>query len=315
MQALVFTAADRVELRCEPDPEPAGEQVVVQVRASGICGSELHGFRSVGMRKPPLIMGHEFAGTTADGTRVVINPLLSCGECVSCQRGNPQVCRRRELLGVSRPGGFAERVGVPLSCLHPLPLGLDWGAASLIEPLANGVHAWTLVADVPAQAAIIGAGPIGLVTALVARHAGTQVTLFETAPNRRRHAADLGFATAECLAEGDEYDVIVDAVGLPATRRAAITHLAPAGTTIWLGLAVDEATVGGSDIVRSEKRIIGSFAYRPADFNTAVALASSLDLSWTTAVPLSAAEETFYALAEGRSDIIKAVLTPDGPGP
>ncbi|HEY2791922.1 MAG TPA: alcohol dehydrogenase catalytic domain-containing protein [Micromonosporaceae bacterium] len=310
MQALVFTAAGRVELREEPEPEVGADDVVVQIRASGICGSELHGFRTTTFRTPPLIMGHEFAGTTPDGTRVVVNPLLSCGTCASCAINRPQVCRSRQLLGVTRAGGFAERVSVPRSSLHRLPDDISWSAGALIEPLANAVHAWTRVPELPDQVAIIGAGPIGLACGLVARARGAAVTLFETAPARGRVAETLGFTTRESMSAGDEFEVVVDAVGSAGTRDASTRHTAPGGTAIWLGLASASAELAGNDLIRGERSIAGSFAYRPADFTAALELAGSLDLGWATDVPLAEAEETFYALAEGRNDIVKAVLVP-----
>src|SRR5215467_4825095 len=133
VKALVFTAPGTVELLDVPEPEPAPGEVVVEVRAAGICGSELHGARRPGFRQPPLIMGHEFAGIGAGGEAVVVNPILSCGRCPECRRGLRHVCRA---------GGFAERVAVPASALRPLPPGMPWEAAALIEPAANAVHAW-----------------------------------------------------------------------------------------------------------------------------------------------------------------------------
>jgi threonine dehydrogenase-like Zn-dependent dehydrogenase len=315
MHALVFTAAGRVELRTEPDPIPAEGETLVRIRASAICGSELHGFRSVGFRQPPMIMGHEFVGLTQDGVRVVVNPLLSCGVCPRCQAGDPQLCATRALIGVHRNGGFADLVAVPTASVHPVPDNVSSPAATLIEPLANAVHALTMVARIPDRLAVIGSGPIGLVCALAARDAGAEVTLAETSVGRRQVAEKLGFEVVEHLAQAQQFDVVVDAVGAEPTRHASTVHLAPGGTAIWLGLASDETPVAGSDVVRSEKRIVGSFAYRPAEFQAATALAGTLDLSWTTQVPLSAAEETFYALAEGRSDIVKAVLVPDHGAP
>lgn len=315
MQALVFTAAGRVELRDEPEPSPAPDGTLVHVRASGICGSELHGFRSVGFRVPPLIMGHEFAGVTGDGRRVVVNPLIGCGHCAACERGDPQICSRRELLGIARAGGFAERVTVPEPCLYPLPDDIGWSAAALIEPLANAVHAWSLVPEVHGQVTVLGAGTIGLVCALVGRQHGFDVSLHEPSPVRREIARGLGFTVHEQPKDDAEYGVVFDAVGAPTTRAQSTAQLAAGGTAVWLGLAVDETSLGGNAIVRGERRITGSFAYRPAEFGTAVQMARVLDLSWSTDVPMSEAEKVFYALAEGSSDAVKAVLVPDGTGP
>lgn len=307
MRALVFTAVGRVELLDVPAPEPRPGEIVVTVRASGICGSELHGVRAAGMRVPPLVMGHEFAGVTASGHRVVINPLLSCGKCDSCGRGAPQVCRSRELLGVSRAGGFAEQVAVPVGALYALPDEIGWSTATLIEPLANAVHAWSLVDG--DRAGVIGAGAIGLVCALVARHHGADVTVAETSSSRRAIAESLGLPVTTALS--GEYDVVFDAVGAEPTRAASIERCRPAGTAVWIGLASDDVHFAGNPLVRQEKRVIGSFAYTPADFAAAVAMAGDLDLSWTKEVPLSQADSMFYALANGDTAIAKAVIVPE----
>lgn len=311
MRALVFTAPGVMELRTVDDPEPGGDSVVVTVRAVGICGSELHGFRSAGFRKPPLVMGHEFAGTTPDGRRVVVNPLLSCGSCDRCGAGMPQVCRRRELLGVHRPGGFAELVAVPVRALHDLPPGLSWDTAAMVEPLANALHAWTHV-DLRGgeRVAIIGAGTIGLVCLLSARRSGvTNVTMVDRSLSRLGLAERLGAATCTTELDG-EFDVILDAVGAVVTRRTAVAHLRPAGTSVWLGLAEAEAGLDGNDLVRSEKRVVGSFAYTPADFARALALAPQLDLSWSTSVSFEDSHAVFMALANGASEPVKAVIRP-----
>ena len=200
VKALVFTAAGRVELRDEPAPVPASDEVLITVEASGICGSELHGFRSVGFRRPPMIMGHEFAGTLPDGTPVVVNPLISCGNCAACRDGRAQLCESRELLGVHRAGGFAEQVAVPTGNLYVLPAGTDWSCAALIEPLANAVHAVRLAGASPGRVAVIGAGAIGLVCLLVAQQdSPAPVVVADPSPLRRALAERLGAVTVESL--------------------------------------------------------------------------------------------------------------------
>lgn len=309
MRALVFTDPGEVVVRDEPAPVANDGEEIVTVRASGICGSELHGFRSVGFRVPPLIMGHEFVGTTSDGRRVAVNPLVTCGHCDCCDRGRPEVCRNRALLGVHRPGGFGERVAVPRSALHVLPEEVPFTAAALIEPLANAVHAWSLVPDPPNRAAVLGAGPIGLLCAMIARTHGVDVEITDTSAARRAAAQRLGLdAKAEPTGE---YDVVLDAVGLPVTRQASIDHTRPGGTAVWIGLAKDSAEISGNTVVRGERTIRGSFAYTPDEFTRAAALAPSLDLGWTTPVSLERSAEVFYSLADGNTDIIKAVIVPE----
>ena len=319
MRALVYTSAGQVQVRDEPSPMPGPDEELLTVAASGICGSELHGFRQPGMRVPPLIMGHEFVGTTRDGRRVVVNPLIVCGTCDGCLAGRPQVCRHRALVGVHRPGGFAEQVAVPRSALHELPDELPDAAAALVEPLANAVHACALLAGpsrtsaggaLPAgRVGVLGAGPIGLLCAMVASRRGAQVHVADPSEPRRAAAAMLGLPSSEAL-EG-EYDAVIDAVGLPATRQDSLAHLRPAGAAVWLGLAHDATEISGNNLVRGEQTIRGSFAYTPAEFAKAVALAPELDLSWTTEVPLEQSAEIFFSLAEGNTAIVKAVIVPE----
>lgn len=309
MRALVFTGPGAIELQDLPTPPVPDGWLPITVRASGICGSELHGFRSVGFRRPPLVMGHEVAGQTPDGRRVVVNPLLSCGDCDQCRRGLLQLCRRRQLLGVHLGGGFAERVAVPPSAVHEIPADMSWETAALIEPLANGVHAWGQVDHRTVErVAVIGAGAIGLVTLLMARHTGLgEVTVVDRATSRLALAARLGAGTCVSELEG-EYDVVVDAVGSAQTRAAAVEHVRPGGTSVWLGLAEAEAGFDGNGLVRGEKRVVGSFAYSPEDFALAVSLASSLDLGWATAIAMEDSQRIFMQLAEGAQDPVKAVI-------
>jgi threonine dehydrogenase-like Zn-dependent dehydrogenase len=288
----------------------AGE-VILDVHGVGICGSELHGFRSVGFRKPPLVMGHEVVGVDEAGRRVAVNPLLSCGGCDLCTRGLPQVCRERRLVGVHRPGGFAERVAVPASSLYALPDGVAWEAAAMIEPLANAVHALRRVPDVRGvRVGVVGAGAIGLLCLLVARRLGAaHVTVVDPSAGRLETATRLGAdATGSALAQ--EHDVVVDAVGLPATRADSVQHIRPGGHAVWIGLAHAEAAIDGNDLVRGERSVLGSFGYLPDEFAEAVALSAECDLGWSTGVPLEDSQRVFMALAEGRSDIVRAVIRP-----
>jgi threonine dehydrogenase-like Zn-dependent dehydrogenase len=300
-----------VEMQDVAEPQPGDGDVIVEVKGSGICGSELHGFRSLGFRKPPLVMGHEIVGLDPAGRRVAVNPLLSCGQCDLCVRDLPQVCRQRGLLGVHRPGGFAERVAVPSTALHELPDSVGWEAAALIEPLANALHALRQVPDIrDTRIGVIGAGAIGLLCLLVGRRLGAgHITVVDPSEGRLAIASRLGAdETGPSLTQ--EYDAIVDAVGLPATRADSVLRVRPGGHAVWIGLAKAEATVDGNELVRGERRIVGTFAYRPEEFAEAVELSADCDLAWSTGVPLDDAHDVFMALAEGRSDIVRAVIRP-----
>jgi threonine dehydrogenase-like Zn-dependent dehydrogenase len=311
MRALVFTAPGVVEMLDVAEPTPGADEIIVTVEATGICGSELHGIRDTAFRKPPLVMGHEFVGLTEDGTRVAVNPLTSCGECDSCRRGQTNLCRKRQLLGVHRPGGFSERVAVPKKQVVALPEAIAWEAASLIEPLANAVHAWGLVAsERPLNVGIIGAGTIGLVCVLVAAGASVErLVVADIAGERLAAATRLGATETAARLDG-EFDVIFDCVGAEATHADSISHLRPGGTAVWLGLLSADAPFDARDVVRMEKIVRGSFAYTNDEFRTAVDLAPEVDLGWTDSFPLEQGALIFSELVGGRTDIHKAVLRP-----
>jgi len=316
VRALVFTGPGTMEMLDVPEPDPAPGEVLVQVRAAGICGSELHGARRPGFRKPPLIMGHEFAGTTAAGEAVVVNPILSCGHCGLCQRGLRHICRERQIIGVHRAGGFAERAAVPAPALRPVPPGLPWERAALIEPAANAVHAWHRAGDAlgggarGARVAVIGCGAIGLLCVAMAVSGGAErVDVSDLAPARLAAAQRLGAAAAGPGLPG-EYDVVIDAVGSAATRAASVAHQRPGGVAIWLGLADEEAGFDANALVRSEKRVLGSFAYSDEEFAAATALIQQWDVSWAAGYPLAAGAEIFTELMNGGLDPVKALLRP-----
>src|SRR5205809_926797 len=138
------------------EPRLRDDEVIVQPEAAGICGSEIEGYLGrMSNRTPPLVMGHEFAGTVAaaggragrewSGRRVAVNPLLSCRSCARCVAGERNLCAQRRLIGVHVAGGFAERVAVPAANLVALPDRVDARTGALVEPLANAVHAVGLV--------------------------------------------------------------------------------------------------------------------------------------------------------------------------
>ena len=326
VKALVFTAPGQVELLDVPEPDPAPGEVLVEVRAAGICGSELHGARRPGFRQPPLIMGHEFAGIGAGGEAVVVNPILSCGRCAECRRGLRHVCREREIIGVHRAGGFAERVAVPASALRPLPGGLPWEAAALIEPAANAVHAWNQAGRAldasgaggadgapgaeGARVAVIGCGAIGLLCAATALSGGAgRVEVTDLSPARLAAAQRLGAEVADPGLSG-EYDVVIDAVGSAATRAASVAHQRPGGVAVWLGLAEEESGFDANALIRSEKRVLGSFAYNDEEFAQAISRIQDWDLTWAAGYPLAAAAGIFTDLMNGGLHPLKALLLP-----
>lgn len=309
MHALVFTRPGVVENLDVPEPEPAPGDVVLEVAAAGICGSELHGISKPGFRQPPLVMGHEFAAVTADGQRVVVNPIINCGTCDLCASGHVQVCRERSIVGIHRGGAFAERVAVPARMVHPLPSDIGFVTGAVVEPLANGIHAWELAGrPTHSRVAIIGAGTIGLVCMLAARLDADEVVVVDIAESRLDVARQLGASTSTAL-EG-EFDVVIDAVGVAQTHADSVGALRPGGTAVWVGLMGADAGFDATELVRQEKRVVGTFAYSAGVFAEAIEMVRNVDLGWVETFPLHEGARIFTALMRGRSDVVKAVLQP-----
>jgi threonine dehydrogenase-like Zn-dependent dehydrogenase len=314
VKALVYTRPGVVEVLDVAEPAPVDGEVLVHVAAAGICGSELHGISTPGFRTPPLVMGHEFAGTLAGGERVTVNPILSCGSCPACAGGSPQICAERQIIGVHRPGGFAERVAVPATAVHPIPDRLDWAAAALVEPLANGLHAWGLAGrPAGARVGVLGAGTIGLVCLHAARRGGAgRIAVADPAADRHELARRCGADEVGPILDGT-FDVVIDAAGVPATRAASVERLRPGGVAVWVGLMSTQAEFDPLDLIRHEKRVVGSFAYSHEEFADAIGVAADLGPDWSGGVeqaPLHEGARVFTELMNGRTDVVKAVLRP-----
>ena len=340
MRAMIYTAPGNIELLELPQPRPECDEVLIRVAYVGICGSEIEAFVSNSpRRRPPLIMGHEFSGTVvAVGERVaginvdakvVINPLIPCGDCHLCRMGRTNVCPNRQLLSMHRPGAYAEYVSVPARAIYELPSGLDLKRAALVEPLANAVHAMRIASNpVMHNVAIIGAGTIGLLCMQVARSMGAaRILVSEPSAHRREVARKLGanqtvdssredlFAAGATFTYGCGFDVCIDAVGRATTRKQAVQLLAPVGTAVWIGLHERDAEINAMDVVTNEFRIQGSYAYTDADFRKAIQLLADgyiVTDGWVTEVPFTDGVEAFLELASGESGRVKVVLQFDG---
>ncbi|MEX1134569.1 MAG: alcohol dehydrogenase catalytic domain-containing protein [Acidimicrobiia bacterium] len=315
MKAVVYTRPLELEFSENNDRPVAGEgEVVVDVKAVGICGSELEGFASQSpFRVPPLIMGHEFAGITAVGERVVVNPVISCGRCDMCVVGNSNICRERSIIGIHRPGAFAEAVSVPATSIFPIPHDMEFVTAALVEPMANAIHAVRLGLSAvhrPKRVGVIGAGALGLFTAIAARREGiSEIALSDLAEVRRESARSAGFESVSSALDG-EYDVIFDAVGSRTTRQSSVSLLRPRGVAVWIGLHGPDAGFDGLDLIRQEKGVLGTFVYDESDFRAAIGLVNEIDASLIATVPLEGGVDAFMGLLDGPVREIKTVLVP-----
>jgi threonine dehydrogenase-like Zn-dependent dehydrogenase len=337
MKAVVWNGPE--EMAVEEVPEPAVEPgtVIVRPDAVGICGSEIEGYLGkMGNRTPPLVMGHEFAGTVSEvgegvdeglvGRTVAVNPLSSDGTCPLCRAGYTNLCPNRKLVGIHSPGGFAEYALAPAQNVYPLPEGVEARTGALAEPLANGVHAVRLgLAGHPVEhAVVVGAGTIGLMCLQAAVLDGIpEVSVVEPHEARREQALELGASAAygsgeearealEGPTEGLGADLVIDAVGAEVTRRIAVEELLrPGGRVVFIGLHDDDTTLGYHGVVRGQLDLQGSYAYTAEDYEQALewlveGRAGIGDLP--PALPLEEGPNAFAELVRGPSSRIKVFL-------
>lgn len=318
MQGLVWHGGARLELESLPEPEAGEGEVVLEVELAGICGSDLHAYRGhPGPRVPPLVLGHEAVGSVGGRPgRFAVFPLVVCGRCPACLRGEENLCERRGLLGLDRQGVFAERVPVREDALVPIPEGLDTRAAVLVEPLATSLSALRVEGvEEGASVLVVGGGPIGLLAVYASAARGARAVCVEPVDERRAVAERLGAAavladTAEV--EPGAADVAVDAVGIEPTWRAAIAGVRAGGRVALVGLGQPEGAVPTGDLVRRGIAVRGHYAYTRRDFEDALALLAGAPppLDWLTVLALGEGAEGFRRLVEEPASATKVVLTP-----
>ena len=230
MKALVYTGTGRISLRDEPEPPARNGEVIVRIQACGICGSDMHAYHGQDPRRmPPMILGHEAIGVAESGyhagKQVVINPLTTCGDCSHCRAGRSNLCSRRNLIGMNRPGAFAERVAVLERNLLIVPDGTELTRAVLTEPTACAVHAVGLAVRnslcplTETRALVLGGGAIGLLSASVLKNYGCDdIALGEVWESRRVAIDKLGIGHTydpfdHKARQQAKFDLVIDAVG------------------------------------------------------------------------------------------------------
>lgn len=284
MQAVVFPAPETISVEQVADPTCKPDEVIVQVAASGLCGTDLHIYRNEYMSAFPVIPGHEFAGVVAEvgkevtdvkpGDRVTADPNLYCGHCYFCRNEQANHCLNWQGIGITRPGSFAEYVAVPARACYRVPDSLNDAQAAFVEPLSCVIHALKRLRIWPGDEILIfGAGPMGLLLVQALRHSGaSQVAVVEKQPDRLALASQLGAGAAitagpdqpQVLRELAPYGfaVVIDATGVPAVIEQAFNYLKPRGQFLQFGVAPNHARVSLSpyDIFRHDWTIVGSFA-------------------------------------------------------
>lgn len=332
MRQLVYLGPRRMELQEAPEPVPGPGEVVFQTQAAAVCGSDLHGFREASPRRiPPLVMGHEGVGTIAAvgegveearvGERVVLRPILACGECEPCREGRPNLCRNGRLVGRELTGAFAERFAVPERAAVRFPDDVPADLATLTEPLANAVHVTARSVREGDDVLVIGAGPIGALMARMALERGAARVLVTDPIASRLDLAQTQGATPLSgdpeaalpeATEGRGVDVVIDAAGFETTWALGLRAVRPGGRIEAVGLGAGAGKIDFFAVAGKEVTITGSFAWTDQDFDRAAELIASgaIDTSgWFTAMPLAEGQRAFEELVD-TTERFKVVLVP-----
>jgi threonine dehydrogenase-like Zn-dependent dehydrogenase len=342
MKGIVWHGPEQMSVEEVPRPTVEPGTLVVRPTATGICGSEIEGYLGrMGNRTPPLVMGHEFAGTVTEvgegvdealvGRVVAVNPLSSDGTCRLCRAGLTNLCPNRKLVGIHSHGGFAEYTLAPAENVYPLPDGVEARTGALAEPLANGVHAARLALAgglaSAEHAVVIGGGTIGLMCLQAAVLDGIpEVHVVEPVGARREQALALGAGAAhesgdgvrralEGRTEGLGVDLVIDAVGAEVTRRMALDLLRPGGRVVFIGLHDDDTALGFHRVVRGQFDLQGSYAYTAEDYEQALAWLVEGKAGIGELPPVLPLEEgpgAFADLVKGPSAQIKVFLAGSG---
>jgi L-iditol 2-dehydrogenase len=319
---------------------PGPGEVSLRVASCGICGSDVHAFRSdAGFEwiQPPITLGHEFSGTVesvgpdvtrvSPGDRVVAVAVQGCGSCEACRAGSTQLCPQRVAVGLARDGGMAEYAVMPEQHLVPVPEGLDLAVAAVGEPLSVAVHAVDVRAQIePGQRVVVsGPGPIGIFCGMVAKLRGAEVLLTgvgQDSVSRLPAAERVGLSTAnlsekpleEHLRDGfGDYapDVWIESSGSVRALGSALESVRPGGTVAVVGLYAEEMSFSPTDAVRREISLLFSYSCNYADYQTTLDLLGSGVLDpepLLSKYPLEDAPEAFEAVGQGRT--VKAILVP-----
>ena len=338
MKALVFHGDHDLRYEEVPLPGIGDQEVLIKVKAVGICGSDVHGYEGKsGRRTPPMIMGHEFSGivertggrveTAKPGDRVAVFPFATCGHCGFCRKGAVNQCAHRRFLGVfDVNGAMAEFVAVRQELLYSLPDGADYAVGALIEPLSVAARAVSKADIQPGDTVtIIGAGTIGLLCLILAEAKRPKLRVAVDVMDRRLSVArqlgadftfnpkdnDASQFISEKLAGGA--DVVIEAVGIEKTVQESMRWVATGGKVAIVGLSQRMMSLDMHEIVSKEVKIEGSFLYDRFEFEAILqrlsALRASLERLISLRAPLSGGVELFKRLARMDEDLVKVILT------
>jgi L-iditol 2-dehydrogenase len=332
--AAVLDRPGSVRVEERPVPVPGPREVLVEIASVGVCGSDVHYYREgrIGdfVVTAPLVLGHEASGRVielgpgasgpAPGTLVAIEPGVPCRRCDQCRSGRYNLCPDVRFLATPPvDGAFTRYLAVPEDFCHPVPESMSPDEAALIEPLSVGIWACRKAGTRPGDRVLVtGAGPIGLVTALVAGAGGASVTICDINPVRLERAADLGVpATADLrhheLARLGRFSSFIECTGADGLAGQGLAALAPAGTAVLVGMSgQDELRLPLSLLQTRELVVTGTFRYAncyPAAIGLAASGAVRLDSLVDAAFGLRETQDALRATTDDPS-LVKVVIHP-----
>lgn len=294
MQAIVYEGKHKMTLRHLPTPEVGPDDVLLKVRAVGICGTDLHIYNGGTAVKPGTVIGHEFSGeivrvgknvaTHHVGQRAVGEHVITCGDCLYCRTGRPTLCKRSTVIGLTRPGALAEYLVLPAPLVYPIADSLNFADAALIEPLSIAVYAAREAGFLlEKRVGVIGQGPIGLFLDQVLQAAGARVIGFDTLDHRLQFAQKQGWIDHAINPKVDDvtraveaithhgFELSFEAVGNAAAMQLALDVTRKAGKVFLLGVYEGTAALDVMQIVKKELTVSGSWTCAFA-FPTAIKL-------------------------------------------
>ncbi|NNG35655.1 zinc-dependent alcohol dehydrogenase [Nakamurella aerolata] len=340
MKALVLEDFWKLQVADLADPVPGEGEVLIDVIATGICGSDFHGYSGEnGRRRAGQVMGHETVGRVravgpavadapAAGTLVTVNPVLACGHCPACLAGDEPDCPNKRVIGVDPAivSAFAQQLVVPRRAVVPLPAGTPEEYGALVEPLAVGYHALVRGECTDADTVlVIGGGPIGQACVLAAKRLGAKaIAVSEPDQHRRELSAALGAIGVDPTAQdataaigqalGGAPSLVVDAVGVDATLATAFACTDPSARIVLVGMGSQQLTIPAFEISTRQRSLIGSFCYTAREFADTAAWVGTRPAGVDTLVEgrvgIDQADAAFSALAKGTSAASKILVFP-----
>jgi 2-desacetyl-2-hydroxyethyl bacteriochlorophyllide A dehydrogenase len=336
MLAATYLEKNKILAKSHPLPVPGTNEALVKVFSTGICGSDLAIVSGSHPRaKPPLIIGHEFAGEIIElskpgksnlriGNKVTLYPLISCGDCYACRNGLSHVCSSLRVIGFDRDGGLAGYASLPIDMLVKIPDSMSYEEGSLIEPLSVAVHSINMKSVSPDdKILVLGAGPIGLLTAMVLKFQGIDDLYISDINNFRLQIAEsLGLRTINSLdtdiykfiqdtTNGDMTDIVFEVAGVQESAEQMIDLVRPRGTIINVSVFKKHPNIDMRSINFKELTVIGSRVYTRNDFEKAIDISSHLPLTEIVShrLPLSDVSDAFR-LHKEEENVCKVLLNP-----